>query len=118
MGLRKGSVSTTVVVAAGLSFALGSPVWAADGKQLYDTNCASCHGAGGKGDGPAGQFLNPKAKDFATALKGQGDADITKVIAEGGAAVGKAAIMPAYKGKLSDEDLTAVVQYVKSFVPK
>jgi hypothetical protein len=34
------------------------------GKSLYEINCKSCHGEKGLGDGPAGQLLNPKAKNF------------------------------------------------------
>jgi hypothetical protein len=29
------------------------------GPQLYEQNCAACHGAQGLGDGPAGRSLNP-----------------------------------------------------------
>src|SRR5262245_13994502 len=31
----------------------------ARGAQLYSQTCASCHGAGGHGDGPASKGLNP-----------------------------------------------------------
>jgi len=36
----------------------------AKGMQSYNSACASCHGAGGKGDGVAGGSLNPKPRDF------------------------------------------------------
>jgi|LNAP01.1.fsa_nt_gb high-affinity iron transporter len=32
--------------------------------QLYAAHCASCHGAEGRGDGPAGQNLEPPPSDF------------------------------------------------------
>ena len=35
------------------------------GKELYEQNaCAGCHGENGRGDGPAGQALNPKPRNF------------------------------------------------------
>jgi mono/diheme cytochrome c family protein len=35
-----------------------------NGEALYNTNCTSCHGSEGKGDGPADAVLNPKARNF------------------------------------------------------
>ncbi len=36
----------------------------AAGKLVYDDKCAACHGAAGKGDGPAAAALNPKPANF------------------------------------------------------
>ena len=37
----------------------------AKAKKLYEGTCQACHGPQGKGDGPAGMALNPKARNFA-----------------------------------------------------
>lgn len=34
------------------------------GEQLYNTNCSSCHGTDGQGNGPAAVALNPKPRNF------------------------------------------------------
>ncbi len=86
---------------------------AQDAKAAYDKNCVSCHGAAGKGDGAAAKMLKPPPTDYATALKGKSDADIAKVIKEGGKAVGKSASMPPYGSKMSDDQIKGVVDYIK-----
>ncbi len=43
------------------------------GKTSYTTNCLTCHGDKGDGMGPAGQYLNPKPRNFATDKFKQGD---------------------------------------------
>jgi mono/diheme cytochrome c family protein len=37
-----------------------------DGKDLFHSYCASCHGAAGKGDGPVAPALNSKVADLTT----------------------------------------------------
>jgi mono/diheme cytochrome c family protein len=107
--------SLAVIVAAGLLLGTlaASPARADDAKAVYTAKCASCHGATGKGDGPAGKFLKPPPADFATVLKGVADADIAKIIKEGGKAVGKSATMPAFGSILTAEDINGIVEYVK-----
>ena len=34
------------------------------GKDIFERECSSCHGARGAGDGPAAAFLDPKPRDF------------------------------------------------------
>ncbi|HVN83267.1 MAG TPA: cytochrome c [Candidatus Binatia bacterium] len=90
-----------------------SSAWADDAQQVFAKNCVSCHGATGKGDGPASKMLKPPPEDFAKALTGMSDADIAKIIKEGGKAVGKAPSMPGYGSKLNDEQINGLVTFIK-----
>ncbi len=67
-----------------------------EAKQLAEVRCAMCHGATGKGDGPSSATLNPKPRDLTSKdwQKSVSDAQIHSVILQGGAAVGKSALMP------------------------
>jgi len=113
------TLSGAALLAAGaLLVSLAVPAHAEDGKPIFDKNCSTCHGPGGKGDGPAGKLLKPPPADLATVTKSMSDADIAKVIKEGGRSVGKSAAMPAFKGKLTDDQINGLVQYVKGFAGK
>jgi mono/diheme cytochrome c family protein len=122
MGMTMRMVIKSALVVTGFLLAslMASPVRGQEAKQLvdqlYQENCALCHGVSGKGDGPSGQFLQPKPADFSTVLQGKDDAYIAKVINEGGAGVGKSSIMPAYEGAFSDEQIQGLVQYLKGFL--
>jgi len=81
--------------------------FAADGAAIYKAKCASCHGPDGKGETSVGKSL--KLRSLASAeVQKSSDADLSKVISDG---KGK---MPAYKGKLSADEIKALVAYIKT----
>lgn len=94
------------------------PAQVARGKAVYDKVCLECHGAGGKGQ-PSdwrvrdadGHFPPPPLDDSAHAWH-HPTAVLLDVIREGSPpGQGK---MPAWKGKLSEQEVQDVVAYIKS----
>jgi mono/diheme cytochrome c family protein len=73
-------MQATHLMMAALSLAgLSAPGWADTlatdvGRTEYMSNCASCHGVGGKGDGPVAQGLTKKPSDLTTLARRSGGA--------------------------------------------
>lgn len=89
-----------------------------EARTTFNTVCSTCHGADGKGDGPASASLNPKPRNY-TDKAWQGsvtDDQIKKTILMGGAAVGKSPIMPA-QPQLRDkpEVVDELVKIIRAF---
>ncbi|MGE5304267.1 MAG: c-type cytochrome [Alphaproteobacteria bacterium] len=86
----------------------------------YANLCASCHGANGKGDGPAAAALNPKPKDFANCkiMSGVTDDTAFKAIKGGGQSVGLSPLMPTWGGSLKDQQIRDLVKYIRAFCKK
>ncbi len=86
------------------------------GATIYKKYCARCHGAQGRGDGPATRILKTKPPDFTNRayMAKKTDEELLTVIANGGAAVGKSKLMPPYRKKLNERELRAVVAYIRS----
>lgn len=102
----------------------GGKAYAAEGTgnaaSKFSSLCVTCHGATGKGDGPAAAALNPKPKDF-TACKAMAkfsDETLFKTIKGGGQSTGLSPMMPAWNSQLTDPQIHNMVKYVRSFCKK
>ena len=64
---------------------------------IFKTRCSTCHGADGKGNGPAAITLNPKPRNYTDVAwqKSVTDDHIREIIVKGGAALGKSPNMLA-----------------------
>lgn len=88
---------------------------ATKGKNVYKEYCSQCHGAKGKGDGPAASGLNPKPAVHANmALSDFPDDYLFNLIYYGGKSVGKSSLMPDFGLTLPPQDLANVVAYLKA----
>lgn len=91
-----------------------SPESIATGERLYQTSCASCHGAQGRGDGPAADALTPQPanlRHLARMSMMANDAYLYWTIAEGGQPV--ETDMPAFKEALSSDEIWSIIHYVR-----
>lgn len=84
----------------------------ASGRALYVEHCAVCHGAGGRGDGPAGAGLPRPPADLSqphTALHTAGDMYwwISRGIPRSG--------MPPFADQLSDDDRWDLINFLRAF---
>lgn len=86
-------------------------------RSLFNVNCARCHGASGKGDGPDSQELGDYVPNFTDPNfhKWRTDEEILAVLHGGGPAIGRGPMMPPWEGVLSEQEMIALKDYVRSF---
>ena len=103
-----------IILAVAVIFAFGAllPVRAADTKENWEKNCAKCHGPDGKGDTKMGQKLQVRDLTDSKVQSSFTDEKATKSIKEGVKAEGKST-MPGYAEKLNDDEIKALVAYVR-----
>ena len=98
------------VALVSLALALAIPTIAfaqASGADTFKAKCAMCHGADGSASTGMGKSMGLKPLGSPDVQK-MSDADMTALITNG---KGK---MPAYKGKLTDAQISDVVKYVRT----
>lgn len=95
------------------SFTLAIAGPADDGRALYVAKCQACHGAEGKGDGPAARALPKPPRDFTSAdfWNGQTDNKLRSTITQGKPG-------SAMRGfSMSEAQLSALVAYLHTLEP-
>ena len=102
------ALSLTVFLASALSALAG------DGNESYDKNCASCHGKDGKGETKMGKKEGVKDYTDAKSWEGLDDAKAFKSVKEGLTEGDKVKMKP-FAEKLSDDDIKAVIAYMRTF---
>ena len=84
----------------------------AAGQKIYETNCSTCHGDKGMGDGPAGAALDPHPADLQNTVKETDAAYQFYRISEGGSVMNSS--MPMWKGILKEDEIWQVVSYMQT----
>ena len=97
-----------------LDAARGTPLEV--GQQLFAKNCTACHGnfgEGGLNPARAGDIIAPIST--AEFLKTRDDATLRAIIAQGQPNIGMSPFGTAYGGPLSDDEIDALVAYMRSW---
>ncbi|MHA1598183.1 MAG: c-type cytochrome [Alphaproteobacteria bacterium] len=99
-----------------IGMTLSGPVLAQEtAKQKYDAYCVQCHGLTGNGMGVNVRDMSVQPRDHtdAKSMRGRSDEELFKVIKEGGLSISKSVLMPAWKGTLTDAEITELVGYLR-----
>ena len=107
------SVLLPVLVGAG-GWATGDTVRIAKGKEVYAQACALCHGQDGRGNPEWESQVRPiEFSDCGTTAE---PSDLWEsIVRSGGKAAGLHSVMPAFGEAYSDDEIGAVVAYLRTF---
>ena len=107
--MKKLIVSSMALLIAG-----AVSVRAADAKENWDKSCKVCHGADGKGKTKMGEKAGAKDYTDAKVQEGMKDEAMFKAIKEG-VKEGDKTKMKAFGDALSDDEIKALVKFVRDF---
>jgi cytochrome c6 len=94
-----------------ITFFFGAWVRADDSASTFKAKCAMCHGADGTGNTPTGKAL--KLRDLGSLdVQSQTDAQLADIVRNGKNK------MPAYKGKLADDQIKGLVAYIRGLAKR
>jgi cytochrome c6 len=85
-----------------------SPAFAQDGgADIYKAKCQMCHGADGAGNTPAGKIAKIVSLKDPSVVNAT-DGDLIPIVKNGKNK------MPAFTGKLNDDQITSVMTYIRT----
>lgn len=111
--LKLALISGLLLSVAGIAHAkapTSTPALLEKGKTSFTTNCATCHGDKGDGNGPAGQYMTPKPRDYSKDKFKKGD-KVEQIFAT--VTSGLPGTSMVGFGHLSEEERWALAYYVK-----
>jgi mono/diheme cytochrome c family protein len=86
------------------------------GRVLHAEHCAECHGLDGKAEVIVLHMdIPPRDQSEAAYMKTLPDSYLYLAICQGGAAVGRNFIMPAWAGVLGDQDIRDLIAWIRTF---
>src|SRR6202795_791508 len=96
-----------------LTFApsIASAEGTAAGASVFKAKCSTCHGPDGSGNTPVGKSLQT-ADLRSPEVQKKSDAELTESVSEG------KGNMPAFKTILTEDEIHAVLKYVRTFASK
>ena len=81
----------------------------ASARALFTAQCASCHGNGGRGDGPMAAMFHPADLTASALQSSRNDTELAAAITNGRGR------MPAFGQNLRPEAITALVRLIRSW---
>ena len=115
--LKNLSLLTALALVAGLfplvvlSFAAAEGQASGAGVSVFKAKCITCHGPDGSGNTPVGKSLQV-ADLRSPEVQKKADAELTESVSEG------KGNMPAFKTILNEDEIHAVLKYVRTLAPK
>lgn len=112
------AVAAVGLFAAGLAWLLDAPQarpGAPRAERIYVGLCATCHGPDGRGSWRATLFLL-RPGNLAEAARRDSEQYVFDIIKSGGAPIGRPG-MPAFGSQITEDDIHALVGYVRSLGP-
>ncbi len=104
-----GTLESVPAEYAGKTNPLGAEA-SAEGAKIFKTNCETCHGPQGHGDGPIGESLDPKPQNLAELQAAASDDYLFWRVAEGKPGTS----MPPWKNILTEEQIWQITAFIRT----